>query len=301
MSKKANLLLVDDEERVVRTLKSLFRSEYKVFTSTNGNEAIEIVKNEPIQVVVSDQRMPLMTGVELLRSVKTVSPNTMRILLTGYADLAAIVGSVNEGEIFRYVNKPWVAEDLENTVRDATEIALASESQQKETAKIIAENHAKLDFLVIDDDENTFKVVKEIVGNKHGVHWACNVDAAFELLSREQVGIVITEVHIGDEDVTGPLKTLKQLNPNILALVLTSFQDTKALIDLINQGQIYRFLPKPIMVKMLERSIQSSLRHYQLLQTAPSLLKRHKVEKPQKGGFKLSDNIMGYLKKLRAT
>ncbi|HEX6828487.1 MAG TPA: protein kinase, partial [Burkholderiales bacterium] len=96
---KPRILFVDDEERILTALNSLFRSGYHVFTATSGGQALEFVRRFPMHVVVSDQRMPGMTGVELLQQVKVLSPGTVRMLLTGYSDLAAIVGSINEGEV----------------------------------------------------------------------------------------------------------------------------------------------------------------------------------------------------------
>ncbi len=87
--RKTRILFVDDEERILTALRSVFRLDYRVFTATNGREAVEIVKKFQPHVVVSDQRMPEMTGVELLRGVKEVAPMTVWMLLTGYSDLAA--------------------------------------------------------------------------------------------------------------------------------------------------------------------------------------------------------------------
>jgi DNA-binding NtrC family response regulator len=96
MNDKANILLVDDEERVLRSLEMLFRNRFKVYTTTDGNEAVDICRRDRIHVVVSDQRMPAITGVEVLRRAREVSPNTMRLLLTGYSDLQAIVRGFRE-------------------------------------------------------------------------------------------------------------------------------------------------------------------------------------------------------------
>ena len=86
------VLFLDDDERILKTLKALFRSRYDVLTTTEGQIALEYMKQGHVHVVVSDQRMPGMTGVEFLRKAKEISPNTIRILLTGYSDLTAIVG-----------------------------------------------------------------------------------------------------------------------------------------------------------------------------------------------------------------
>ena len=122
---KPSLLLVDDEERILRSLAMLFRGQYLLHTTTDARQALEIVARQQIHVVVSDQKMPVMRGADLLREVKERSPNTMRILLTGYSELDAIIASVNEGEIFRYVNKPWDAAELRTTVDQAAQIAYA--------------------------------------------------------------------------------------------------------------------------------------------------------------------------------
>lgn len=305
---KTTLLFVDDEERILRSLKMLFRFDYKVYTTTDGNEALEILKRETVHVLISDQRMPIMTGVELLRQACEISPNTMRLLLTGYSDLTAIVGSVNEGEIFRYINKPWDTDEIQLTVKTAAEIGLQTASASTEAAPAAASpvlnaavtTHPQLGLLVIDDDPNTYQIVKDIVGEKYVVKWGSSLNDAFAILSEDNIAVVISEVKVANEDITVPLKTLKQHHPNILTMVLTSFQDTRALIELINQGQIYRFLPKPVLKGMLEKSIQASIRHYKVMEEKPQLIKRYSVEKPQKETASISNTIMGYIRKIRS-
>lgn len=297
MTDKATILFVDDEEAILRSLKMLFKAQYNVKTTTDGNEAIEIVKSQTVHVVVSDQRMPIMPGVEVLRLVKDASPNTMRLLLTGYSDWTAMVGSVNEGEVFRFINKPWVNEEIKETVAQAVEIAMSLTGVKAE----VKDSGDKLGVLVIDDDPATYDAVKGLVEDKFSVKRTASVEDAFEILSNDStIAVVVTEVKIGGEDVTEPLKKLKEIYPSILTLILTSFQDTQLLIDLINQGQIFRFMPKPILPKLLEMSINAAVRHYKVCQAAPMLLKRHAVEKPKDSSeMKVSGKIMGYLQKIR--
>ncbi|TLY50310.1 MAG: response regulator [Gammaproteobacteria bacterium] len=118
-SERATVLFVDDEERILRSLRMLFRGRYEVLTTTSGHEALKMLRERRVHVVVSDQRMPLMLGVDLLRQVREISPVTMRLLLTGYSDLSAIVASVNESEIFRFIEKPWQAPYLLDVVEQA--------------------------------------------------------------------------------------------------------------------------------------------------------------------------------------
>ena len=122
------VLFVDDEERVLNALSYLFRDIYDVETATSGALALERLRERRFHVLVSDQRMPEMPGVELLRQAKDAAPGTVRLLLTGYSDLAAIVGSVNDGEVFRFVSKPWQEEDLCATIAEAVDVAIALEA-----------------------------------------------------------------------------------------------------------------------------------------------------------------------------
>ena len=124
MSLKPRVLLVDDEERILRSLGLLLRMQYQVFATSDGYEALDILKREKIHVLISDQRMPIMSGSELLRQARDTAPDTIRILLTGYADADAALASVNEGEIFRYITKPWGPMELRDTIAQAAEIAL---------------------------------------------------------------------------------------------------------------------------------------------------------------------------------
>src|SRR5512142_1927963 len=116
---KPTLLLIDDEERILRSLRMLFFTGYEVHMTTDPQEALRILREKQVHVIVSDQRMPEMQGSELLRQAREVSPATMRILLTGYSDIEASIASVNEGEVFRYLMKPWSAEEVKQVVAEA--------------------------------------------------------------------------------------------------------------------------------------------------------------------------------------
>ncbi|MBC7802286.1 MAG: protein kinase, partial [Candidatus Parcubacteria bacterium] len=137
-------LFVDDEERVLNALSHLFRDLYEIETATSGAQALERMRERRFHVLVSDQRMPEMPGVELLRQAKDAAPGTVRLLLTGYSDLAAIVGSVNEGEVFRFVSKPWQEEDLCATIAEAVDVAIALEAAAAGPAPALPPNASVL-------------------------------------------------------------------------------------------------------------------------------------------------------------
>lgn len=116
-----NLLIIDDEPEIVKALTRQFRRKYKVFSTSNAREAFDILEREHIQVVVSDQRMPGMSGVEFFSRIKTKYPDALKLILTGYSDIEAVIGAINEGQIFRYVTKPWNPEELDIIVKEAFE------------------------------------------------------------------------------------------------------------------------------------------------------------------------------------
>lgn len=117
MSYRPNILFVDDEQRVLNSMRAMFRREFDLFLATNGAAAVKIAADNPIDVIVADQRMPGMSGIEVLDQVKRISPNTIRILLTGYADPTAVNDSINIGEVFRYLGKPCSPRVLRETLR----------------------------------------------------------------------------------------------------------------------------------------------------------------------------------------
>ena len=119
---KINVLYLDDEENNLFSFKATFRFKYNVFTALTGAEALDIICNNDIQVIITDQRMPEMTGVEFLEKVIKIKPEPMRILLTGYTDMGAVVDAINKGKIFHYLNKPWKEEELSQTINRAFEI-----------------------------------------------------------------------------------------------------------------------------------------------------------------------------------
>jgi DNA-binding NtrC family response regulator len=116
---KRPILVVDDEAEILHSLRGLLRMEFEVHTAQNGFEALEILQRQPIHVVMSDQRMPEMTGVQFLSQVQGECPEAMRIVFTGYADIKAVIDAINQGRIFRYITKPWDPDELRAVLHQA--------------------------------------------------------------------------------------------------------------------------------------------------------------------------------------
>ncbi|MGB7157919.1 MAG: hybrid sensor histidine kinase/response regulator, partial [Tepidisphaeraceae bacterium] len=115
------ILVLDDEPDVVKSVKDLLRLDYQVFGATSAQEAMGILHAEEVHVVMTDQRMPGVTGVEFLRAVRSQSPDAVRLLFTGYADIHAVIDAINQGNVYRYITKPWDPDELQTLIREACE------------------------------------------------------------------------------------------------------------------------------------------------------------------------------------
>ena len=115
------IMIVDDEPANLRTLERLFRSDYQVVTALSGAEALALLDQHDVALLISDQRMPAMTGIELMMKTVAIRPQMVKILLTGYTDVGALIEALNSGLVYRYLTKPWNNDDLRLTVSRALE------------------------------------------------------------------------------------------------------------------------------------------------------------------------------------
>lgn len=130
------VLIVDDEEGILKALKRLLANlQVNVLAATSGQEALNLLKNQPVSLIISDQRMPNMTGVEFLQRSREVSPDSIRVMLTGYTDIDATIDAINSGAIKYYFNKPWDDEFFLNRVRESIEMYRMT-SENKRLAKL---------------------------------------------------------------------------------------------------------------------------------------------------------------------
>jgi DNA-binding NtrC family response regulator len=113
------ILIVDDEPDILFSLKGLLRREFELYTAASAREALKILAEHAVHVVMTDQRMPEMTGIELLGVVKKQYPDAIRIVFTGYADIKAVVDGINNGGLYRYITKPWDPDDLTALLHEA--------------------------------------------------------------------------------------------------------------------------------------------------------------------------------------
>src|ERR1700730_16663672 len=132
---KKCLLIIDDEPNVCDSVHDLLRREFRVLKAHSAEEGYRVMQEEEVHIVMSDQRMPQITGVELLAKVKSRYPQAIRMLFTGFADLESIIAAINQGHVFQFVKKPWQPEELEAAARQAADesdrLCLAAEEKHE--------------------------------------------------------------------------------------------------------------------------------------------------------------------------
>jgi response regulator RpfG family c-di-GMP phosphodiesterase len=146
----ANVLYVDDEVHNLNAFKASFRRKFNIFTANSAVEGRQILESEDIHVIVTDQRMPVTTGIEFLESIIPDFPEPIRILLTGYADINAVIDAINKGQVYRYIQKPWMEDDLRINIEKAFELYMLRKENRDLTASLIEAN-AKLENLLKGD------------------------------------------------------------------------------------------------------------------------------------------------------
>ncbi|HKL63397.1 MAG TPA: response regulator [Woeseiaceae bacterium] len=413
---KPKVLFVDDEKRVLNSMRALFRRDYELHLTTDGAEAIRIAEAEGVDVIIADQRMPGLCGVEVLGEVRQRVPSAVRILLTGYADLDAIEGSINIGEVFRFLSKPCPPQQLRETLAEAVQaaresgsaaraaalveapappperreapqppaavppaaptaapaqdhaatvpnlalelereeppapapsappreepadevIVLSSEPDEPEEQAVLPASGAEEpeeeeeaivlssgageadeaaadeivlgserepefgDTIVIGDDSASGRSgacadmdrvgvalftsdgafaerVQQVLGERYRVTHASTLVQVTELLSDAGAGVLVTDFCTDGAMLRNMLSTLKRYLPQLITIVVSDERDATEMISLINHGQVFRYMSKPMDEARLVQNVNAAvLRHIQLLEN-PELAQRHSV------------------------
>lgn len=161
------ILVVDDEPDVVKSVQDLLRYDYRVLGATSAAEGLKILESNEVHVVMTDQRMPETTGVEFLTHVRGEHPDAIRLLFTGYADIRAVIEAINQGNVFRYLTKPWDPDELQTIIRQGCErydmiverkhlmdeLHAKNEELQKTNAELVKSNELKQAFIQVASHE----------------------------------------------------------------------------------------------------------------------------------------------------
>ncbi len=148
LKEEINILYVDDEKGNREVFKASFRRYYTIFAAESAKEGLKVLENNIINIIITDQRMPNMTGSEFLTSIVNVYPEPIRMIMTGYADLNAVIDAVNNGKVYKYLTKPWDADQLKMIIDEAYN-TYSLQQQQKKLIKDLLRVNEQLEFQLI--------------------------------------------------------------------------------------------------------------------------------------------------------
>jgi serine/threonine-protein kinase len=329
-------------------MRIMFRRQFDLFLASHGAEALDIVRDKDIDVIVADHRMPKMTGVEVLSKVRAISPRTVRILLTGYADLDAVEGSINDSEVFRFLTKPCAPQQLRETIELAAKLAretpippapepLPNGDTAGDTIEIILQSDtvtevsersprradtsstavleqpkfapaptpsarpklaAGLGIVVFSMDNEVIEVVQKAVRGRLPVYTAGNIVQVVKCLTEQRPGVLVTDVSDDKATIQSMTARLKEHVPQLVTIAVSQHRDVLDMVWLINHGQIFRFLRKPLSAGRTAISLQAALQHHRLLLKNPELVRRNEVE-ASTGDSGVMDGVLAKLKGLK--
>lgn len=315
---KYTVLFVDDEPRVTSALKAIFRREYNVLIANSGMEALDVLEQQKVHVIVSDQRMPQILGNELLAIVSKRHPQTMRILLTGFMDKQAIVDLINEGEVYRFINKPWDNQEMRDVVANAAlasnipvdSIAHTSEaSTQESTSETDPIESKSMDPNSIDAEiaslDKALLMMEKQQEVRHQIRKFCSDEsimiygtqnvsqAVAAATTRESIGVAVIELSDDSTTAIQTINLLKRARPELITIALTDEYDAQTAVDLINQGQIFKYLAKPLDTALFQNVIQNAFTRHLFLKKNKGANQRYTVEKPSEKIISGLQNLFG--------
>ena len=298
---KTQVLLLHSEQSALDLLSSGFGDRYTVHCATSGSEALNTLGETPINVIISAQKLPGMSGVEALREAKKRSPETIGILLASNddRDVQALVG---EKEVFQVVQGDVTGDGLKRLVDGATQqmrlMALAESANDMaavpdepaehiimETSEngstIISDGTGRMpaldpekisaaaavgsqsvDVLVLTKDQEFLTTIKESSRGMHTVHYANTLKQADELIREHKVGVAVVDAAMVGQKVEQLTLHLRGGSPRLVSIVAGRRDDGEMLMDLINRGKVYRFLLKPVSPGRARLAVEASVKHH---------------------------------------
>lgn len=136
MNSQIHVLYIDDEDNNLKSFRASLRKDFKVFTAIDAEEGLKLAQEEEVHVVIADQRMPGMTGTEFFEKLIEINPDPIRILLTGYSDIASVIDAINKGEVYRFIDKPWNIEQIKNSIKNAADIFFMRRELKEKNLKL---------------------------------------------------------------------------------------------------------------------------------------------------------------------
>ena len=274
MPKVSPILYVDDEPSNLLLFERYFEDGYAIHTARSGAEALEILDREPIELILTDQRMPGMTGVELLSKVAETRPDVARMIVTAHSDVRVVIDAINSGRVDQYISKPWEPDELQVILdRGLESFALRRRNRelvaQLETAhpERVAAAEAPLDeavVLYVDDEPQNLEVFARAFGKDFTIVTALSGKEALELLGEREIHLIVADQRMPEMTGVELFEIVVRERPETVRIVLTAYLDIEAAVRAINSGGVYRYILKPWSPKEMRVVLERALEVYEL-------------------------------------
>jgi signal transduction histidine kinase len=279
MTARHTLLVLDDEPDVVKSVKDLLRLDYRVLGATRASEAMELMAKEEVHLVMTDQRMPEMTGVEFLRKIRGEYPEAIRLLFTGYADIRAVIDAINQGNVYRYIVKPWDPDELQTIIKEAADrydlivernrliglLQVQNRDLEKANAELKRSNDLKQAFIQVASHELRTPLTILLGVTRLAVDAAGEDPELRPWLGRiEQAGHRLQHLinQIVDMLVAGRFETmLERKSTDVAALLNQAADDVRPFVELRHQKLVVELPPDLGMADVEVEKIRDSVNH----------------------------------------
>ncbi|MBX3611406.1 MAG: response regulator [Hydrogenophaga sp.] len=266
---RPKVLCVDDEPGLLRSLRWLLRDQFDVAVTDNPATGLALLAADRFDVVISDQRMPGMSGTEFLERARHIAPTCVRLLLTGYSDFGAVLASVNEAEVFRFITKPWDNQRLLHTVGEASRLARlnADTGTGFEETAILDDDDTPVQATLLLFDAEPELADKVTAAAPEGSRFVSTHDVgdALGLMAREQVAVLVADLSVHREQQITFIASVRKSRPDVVVVVLSAARDIKLMARLINEGQIYRFLARPVAPQQMRQALRQAINRHQAI------------------------------------
>jgi len=260
------VLCVDDEPPLLRSLRWLLRREFDVAVAGSGREALALLAAQRFDVVLSDQRMPGMCGSEFLNLARQVSPLTVRLLLTGYADFSAVVAALNDGDVFRYISKPWNDDKLIRCVQDAARLSRITRmawSDFEDTVSETGPSAPREEVLLVQPDPDFARACAAACGGEAPtlprLLTAHDLADALTLLSQRSPAAMVLQQRGDSRGTLELVRAIRRTRRHMPVVLASASHDIQALQQLINEGLIHRYLYLPADSGHIARTIVGAI------------------------------------------
>lgn len=293
------ILLVDDEQNVINALRRELQGDYAVEAFINPREALQHCRDARFDVAIVDYRMPEMNGVEFLRQFGALQPDAVRLMLSGQADFDALVGTVNEAHIYRFIDKPWDSTGLAATLAEALAYReqilenrrLAEQYRQQHHWQRPANPDRLYQVLAVDDEPNMLNAITHDLNARGGwsdLHTAMLYQAdptlpvehrelrfniftttspieALEHAQKASYDVVIADYLMPEMDGLRFLEAFRRIQPDAVRILLSGRADKDTLVNAINRSEIYGYINKPWREYLLKSTVSQAISYHDLL------------------------------------